>query len=203
MGINEYIKIGNRIKQLRKDKGYSQKEMSELAGIPYSTYSNYENNNREPNKKQLDKIANALDISLDDLLGHTGKIPILSSDIEFKYCRIFQLLKDKDEESERQLDLDKNHDPSTEQGRLDYACRADYIQFQLRRVLSDLYEFRKIIKKESSKNQLSLHLEILFALTQLNSEGERKILEEIENLSFNPKYRTPLKPDDWDAFDDI
>ena len=46
MGINEYIKIGNRIRQLRLEKGYSQKEMAALAGISYTTYSNYENNNR-------------------------------------------------------------------------------------------------------------------------------------------------------------
>ena len=60
MGINEYIKIGNRIRQLRLEKGYSQKEMAALAGISYTTYSNYENNNREPSMKQIEKIATAL-----------------------------------------------------------------------------------------------------------------------------------------------
>lgn len=69
MGINEYIKIGNRIKSLRKAKGISQKEMAKRAGIPYSTYSNYENDNREPNKNQLGKIATALGISEVELLG--------------------------------------------------------------------------------------------------------------------------------------
>ena len=65
MGVNEIIQIGNTIRALRTQKGYTQKQMSELTGIPYSTYSNYENNNREPNKEQLQKIADVLNVSLD------------------------------------------------------------------------------------------------------------------------------------------
>ena len=42
--------------------------MAKLCGIPYSTYSNYENNNREPNLAQLNKIANILGISLQNLV---------------------------------------------------------------------------------------------------------------------------------------
>lgn len=40
MGINDFIQIGSTIKELRKAKGISQKEMSKLLDIPYSTYSN-------------------------------------------------------------------------------------------------------------------------------------------------------------------
>lgn len=68
MGINEVVKIGNRIRKFRTEKGLSQKEMATLTGIPYSTYSNYENNNREPNLQQLNKIANILGISLQNLV---------------------------------------------------------------------------------------------------------------------------------------
>ncbi|MCI8582708.1 MAG: helix-turn-helix transcriptional regulator [Dorea sp.] len=68
MGINEIIQIGNRLRELRTKKGFTQKEISELAGIPYSTYSNYENNNREPSLEQLKKIADALEIKILDIL---------------------------------------------------------------------------------------------------------------------------------------
>ena len=68
MGINEVVQIGNRIRKFRTEKGFSQKEMATLTGIPYSTYSNYENNNREPNLAQLNKIANILGISLQNLV---------------------------------------------------------------------------------------------------------------------------------------
>lgn len=68
MGINEVIQVGNKIKAVRQSKGYTQKQVAELSGIPYSTYSNYENNNREPSITQLKKIAGALEIPVNDLL---------------------------------------------------------------------------------------------------------------------------------------
>lgn len=69
MGLNELIKIGDNIKKIRKSKGITQKEMSRLVDIPYSTYSNYENNNRTPPTDILNKIANYLDVSIYQLLG--------------------------------------------------------------------------------------------------------------------------------------
>ena len=56
MGVNEFVQIGTKIKRARKNKGYSQKQMAQLCEMPYSTYSNYENNNREPGTEQLEKI---------------------------------------------------------------------------------------------------------------------------------------------------
>lgn len=73
MGINEYIKIGDRIKQIRKSNGITQKEMAKKLSIPYSTYSNYENNNREPGIELLNKIADSFDCSVADLLGMESK----------------------------------------------------------------------------------------------------------------------------------
>ena len=64
MGINEIIQIGSRIKEFRKAKGITQKEMAKRLNIPYSTYSNYENNNREPNMAQIKAIAKELEIDI-------------------------------------------------------------------------------------------------------------------------------------------
>ncbi len=68
MGINEIIQIGTRIKRIRMDKGLTQKEVANLLKIPYSTYSNYENNNREPNYGTIKKIAKILETSVDEIL---------------------------------------------------------------------------------------------------------------------------------------
>ena len=76
MGINEVVQIGNRIKEYRKSKGFTQKELALRANIPYSTYSNYENNNREPNREQLQKIATALNVPLYELMGFDGSIRV-------------------------------------------------------------------------------------------------------------------------------
>jgi len=69
MGLNDILKIGDRIKKIRKGKGITQKAMAELLQIPYSTYSNYENNNRTPDKPILNKIAAILDVDVRELLG--------------------------------------------------------------------------------------------------------------------------------------
>ena len=68
MGINEIIKVGNNIKRIRKQKNISQKDMAKKLNMPYSTYSNYENNNREPNAATLRKIADILNVDISDLL---------------------------------------------------------------------------------------------------------------------------------------
>lgn len=68
MGINEIIQVGNQIKEIRKLQGFTQKEIATRAGIPYTTYSNYENNNREPNYEQLRKITSALNVPLSVLI---------------------------------------------------------------------------------------------------------------------------------------
>lgn len=72
MGINELVQIGNQIRKYRLKKGLSQKAMAELTGIPYSTYSNYENNNREPNLEQLKKIAAVLEVPVEMLLSESN-----------------------------------------------------------------------------------------------------------------------------------
>ncbi|MFV0466744.1 MAG: helix-turn-helix domain-containing protein [Lachnospiraceae bacterium] len=69
MGVNELVQIGTRIKQLRKEKGFKQNELADKANIPCSTLANYENNKREPNQEQIEKIAKALDVPVYDLLG--------------------------------------------------------------------------------------------------------------------------------------
>lgn len=68
LGINDFLKIGTNIKNIRLDRGYTQKEVAEMLGIPYSTYSNYENNNREPNFETIKQITEILDTSVDEIL---------------------------------------------------------------------------------------------------------------------------------------
>ncbi|MBE6062825.1 MAG: helix-turn-helix transcriptional regulator [Clostridium butyricum] len=68
MGVNDIIKVGSNIKRIRKNKKLSQKDMAKILNIPSSTYSNYENNNREPSAELLKKVAQILGVDLSDLL---------------------------------------------------------------------------------------------------------------------------------------
>ncbi len=63
--------FGDRLTKLRNEKNISMKQCAYELDIPYTTYVSYEKNEREPKAKQLMKIANYFDVSLDFLLGRT------------------------------------------------------------------------------------------------------------------------------------
>lgn len=67
MSVNEFIKIGEKLKMARKEKGLTQREMATRLGLSYSTYSNYENNYREPGSDVIDKACAILGISIKEL----------------------------------------------------------------------------------------------------------------------------------------
>ena len=68
MGINQYIKIGSKIKKARISKGIRQNDMAEKLELSVSTYSNYENNYREPKLDIVEKICSILDMTIDELM---------------------------------------------------------------------------------------------------------------------------------------
>ncbi len=61
--------IGGRIEKKRKDAGWTQTELAEKSGVAPSAISQIENNKRHPSTIVLKKIANALSVSMDYLLG--------------------------------------------------------------------------------------------------------------------------------------
>lgn len=63
----------NRLKQLRKKRGYTQVKMQMLTGIDQSDYSKIENGKRYFTFEQCRKIAIALDTSMDYLAGLTDE----------------------------------------------------------------------------------------------------------------------------------
>ena len=63
------IKMSERIKKIRKQKGFSQVELGERIGVSQQVITNYERGIREPNIEMLLKIAGALNVSLETLIG--------------------------------------------------------------------------------------------------------------------------------------
>lgn len=61
-----------RLKQLRKDRGYTQIKMQHLTGIDQSDYSKIENEKRYYSFEQCKRIAIALNTSMDYLAGLTN-----------------------------------------------------------------------------------------------------------------------------------
>ncbi len=63
--------VGERLKNLRKQKGLSQQELSRQIGINRSTYARYETDDNQADYETLQKLADFFDTSIDYLLGRT------------------------------------------------------------------------------------------------------------------------------------
>lgn len=60
------------IKEARESAGYSQKQLAEICGVAPSTFNGYETGAHDPKSDILIKIARALEVSVDYLLGNTA-----------------------------------------------------------------------------------------------------------------------------------
>ena len=69
MKLSEYLKIGTKMKILRKEKGISQKEMAEILGMIPSAYSNYENHFTDIPVEIMKKFCNIVGCSMNELIG--------------------------------------------------------------------------------------------------------------------------------------
>lgn len=60
---------GDRLADLRKDKGLTQQDLANELNISYHTISSYETNRSNPDDEMKIKIARIFDVTLDYLLG--------------------------------------------------------------------------------------------------------------------------------------
>ncbi|GFH43398.1 hypothetical protein Hs30E_19490 [Lactococcus hodotermopsidis] len=62
-----------RLKSVRLERSLTQKQLAELAKITEAGLQNYENGRREPKLSIAINLADALNVSLDYLVGRTDK----------------------------------------------------------------------------------------------------------------------------------
>lgn len=65
--------VGEKIKQLRKDKGLQQKTVATDVGLDQSNYNKVENGKREPSVEVLQKLSVILGVTVDELLNPDNK----------------------------------------------------------------------------------------------------------------------------------
>lgn len=61
--------FGDRLKATREARGLSQADLAERSGLQSSAVSHFENGRRAPSFDNLKKLADALSVSIDYLLG--------------------------------------------------------------------------------------------------------------------------------------
>lgn len=66
----------NRIRELRKDRGYTMKQLGEMLDLAESTISQYETGKRQPDNETLLKLGEIFEVTVGYLLGaETQKAP--------------------------------------------------------------------------------------------------------------------------------
>lgn len=81
-----------RIKELRQARGLTVEQLAKLAGMSKSYLSEIENGRKQINGRRLDKLAEALDVTVTDLIAD----PDISADLE----RHLSILRDLDPEDQ-------------------------------------------------------------------------------------------------------
>jgi transcriptional regulator with XRE-family HTH domain len=88
------MNIGERIKDLRIAKGYSQIELAHLANLKPPAISQYESSARSPSNSALSELSKALGTTADYLLNGENKI----NDTEKDMLALFNSLSEMDKE---------------------------------------------------------------------------------------------------------
>jgi len=82
--------IGERIKQLRLEKGWTQEVLAKLLGVSRLAVARWETGERRPRRKYIDRLAELFEVSVEELLGVEAKEEkkgfkiFKASELEFK-----------------------------------------------------------------------------------------------------------------------
>ena len=71
MDTNNKNKLAQRLKELRAERGITQKELAEHTGLSCGTIIGYENSKREPNSRAMAQLEKYFNVSAAYLLGET------------------------------------------------------------------------------------------------------------------------------------
>jgi transcriptional regulator with XRE-family HTH domain len=88
------MSLGGRIKQIRQQKKMSQIELAEKADIYQKNISRYELDTSIPSATALKKIADALGVSTDYLLGDEDQVIIKDKELLRNFKEVQNLPKD-------------------------------------------------------------------------------------------------------------
>lgn len=64
---NEAKKLGNNLKRIRTEKGVSQADIAKSLGVSRGFVSNIENGKRNPTLSTISRLAEALNVSTEEL----------------------------------------------------------------------------------------------------------------------------------------
>lgn len=114
----DYVKLGKRIRNIRKEKGLSQEVLAEKSDLSANHISHIERANTKVALPTLVQIVNALGVTMDEVLcdsipkvqtPYMNKINVLAADCNEKEIRLFCAVLETLKESYRDISkMEKN-----------------------------------------------------------------------------------------------
>ena len=86
----------NNMRAIRKEKGLTMKELGKLVGVSESTISLYENGKHDPDLLTMTRIADVLDVTVDELLGRNEKQPTAKDGLDERLIDLLVSLSPED-----------------------------------------------------------------------------------------------------------
>lgn len=193
MKASKLLRIGDKIRLLRENKKWTQKQLAEMSQINEVQIRRYENNQSLPRDAQLIKIANALDVDKEDFFKETGHqilIDINTDDIRNKvdiptsFTDINKSMKSMRQELDNVTQLfDK-----TKQTQLEFIQtfikNKKNSNIEIDRIADLLYYYDCLLD-----NEKTAFIYLLQKFTLMNIEGKNKILEFSDIIFGNLDYR--------------
>jgi len=90
--------FGERLRRLREEKGVSQSELASKAGFQPSAVAHFESDRRSPSFENLRRLADALTVTIDYLLGRETE-PKSAGPIAEQLFRDFSRMSAQDQET--------------------------------------------------------------------------------------------------------
>lgn len=100
--------MGNRIRELRKQRKITMKQLGEIVGLAESTISQYENGKRQPDNETVFRLSEYFDVTVGYLLGvekaptGSGERDILD-EIDIAFYGDYKELTEDDKETVRDM----------------------------------------------------------------------------------------------------
>ena len=96
------LQFAERLRELRMQKGFSQRAFTTAVGLNYSQYNRYERGDSVPSTETLAKLADALNVSVDYLLEGKEEDAAIANLSDRELLRMF-------EKTEKLPEKDKEH----------------------------------------------------------------------------------------------
>lgn len=161
---------GKRIKEIRMQKGLTQKQLGDKCGIADANIRKYENGKQNPKMETLQKIADALGVPIYEFLDNDlfdATLHLGSYEGRFFNDKVKEIVND-----------------------------TTLSETEMKKKLSDL-SMQGMILTEFHRNDLDTRTKEILNnfVDQLNENGQNKAIEQVQMLTKIPEYRKDTNPD--------